>query len=129
MDVKVDKVSDAEKMIRKMSTEEIVKIVLPDKHKVEVEAKVDTGAWRSSIDKTFADENGLLQKENILWTKVFKSALGIEERPVINLSFYLAGRRIDTVASVANRKGLKKVFIIGRRDLQGFLVKVEEIIK
>ena len=118
-----------EEGIKTIKNEEIVKIVLPDKHKVEVEAKVDTGAWRSSIDKTFADENGLLQKENILWTKVFKSALGIEERPVINLSFYLAGRRIDTVASVANRKGLKKVFIIGRRDLQGFLVKVEEIIK
>ena len=118
-----------EEGIKTIRNDEMVKIVLSNKHKVEVVAKIDTGAWRSSIDKTFADENGLLRKENILWTKVFKSALGTEERPVINLSFYLAGRRIDTVASVANRKGLKKVFIIGRRDLQGFLVKVEEITK
>ena len=92
-------------------------------------AKVDTGAWRSSIDRTFAEKNGLLNKDNILWTKVFKSALGREERPVINLSFYLAGTRINTIASVSNRTGLKKVFIIGRRDLPGFLVKVDEPLK
>jgi alpha-L-glutamate ligase-like protein len=115
-----------EEGIKTIKNDEFIKIVLPNKHKVEVLAKVDTGAWRSSIDKTFAQDNGLLAKENILWTKVFKSSLGTEKRPVINLSFYLAGRRIDTMASVANRSGLKKVCIIGRRDLQGFLVKVDD---
>ncbi|MCX6705447.1 MAG: hypothetical protein NT162_03900, partial [Candidatus Woesebacteria bacterium] len=118
-----------EKGIKTIKNDEIVKIVLHDKHNVEVMAKIDTGAWRSSIDKTFAEKNGLLRKDNILWTKVFKSSLGTEERPVINLSFYLAGRRINTIASVANRGGLKKVCIIGRRDLQGFLVKVDDYIK
>lgn len=118
-----------EEGIKTIRSEEAVKIILPDKHKIEVIAKIDTGAWRSSIDKEFAEKNGLLQKDNILWTRVVKSSLGSEERPVINLSFFLAGRKIDTIASVANRKGLKKIFIIGRRDLQGFLVKVEEITK
>ncbi len=112
--------------IKTINNEEMIKIVLPNKRKVEVMAKIDTGAWRSSIDKTFAEDNGLLIKNNILWSKVFKSALGSEERPVINISFILAGRRINTIASVSNRKGLKKVFIIGRRDLQGFLVKVDD---
>jgi alpha-L-glutamate ligase-like protein len=112
--------------IKTIKNDEMIKIVIPGKHRVEVMAKIDTGAWRSSIDKTFAEENDLLNKDNILWTKVFKSSLGSEERPVINLSFYLAGTRIDTIASVANRKGLKKVVIIGRRDLQGFLVKVDD---
>jgi alpha-L-glutamate ligase-like protein len=118
-----------EEGIKMVKNEEIVKIVLPSGHKVEVLAKIDTGAWRSSIDKTFAQENGLLGKDNILWTKVFKSSLGSEERPVINLSFYLAGRKINTIASVANRKGLKKIIIIGRRDLQGFLVRVDDATK
>ncbi len=112
--------------IKTIKNDETIKIILPNRKKVEVVAKIDTGAWRSSIDKTFAEKNGLLQGNNILWTKVFKSSLGSEERSVINLSFYLAGRRIDTIASVANRKGLKRVCIIGRRDLQGFLVKVED---
>jgi hypothetical protein len=115
-----------EKGIKTVKNDEMVKIICPGKHKVEVMAKIDTGAWRSSIDKTFAEKNGLLTKDNILWTKVFKSSLGTEERPVINLSYYLAGTRINTIASVANRTGLKKVIIIGRRDLQGFLIKVDD---
>jgi alpha-L-glutamate ligase-like protein len=116
-----------EEGIKTIKNDELIKIVIPGKKKrVEVMAKIDTGAWRSSIDKSFAEKNGLLEKENILWTKVFKSSLGSEERPVINFSFYLAGTRINTVASVSNRKGLKKVCIIGRRDLQGFLVKVDD---
>jgi hypothetical protein len=116
----------AKEGIKMVKNEEIVKIVLPDGHKIEVSAKIDTGAWRSSIDKAFAEENDLLRKDNILWTKVFKSSLGSEERPVINISFYLAGTRINSIASIANRKGLKKIFIIGRRDLQGFLVRVDD---
>ena len=112
--------------IKMIKNDEEVKIVLPNKHKDKVMAKIDTGAWRSSIDKTYAEKNGLLQKDNILWTKIFKSSLGSEERPVINISFYLAGTKINTIASVSNRKGLKKIFIIGRRDLQGFLVKVDD---
>lgn len=115
-----------EEGIKTIKNDEMVKIILPDKHKVELMAKIDTGAWRSSIDKTFAQDYGLLRKDNILWTKVFKSSLGTEERPVINISFYLAGTRINTIASVSNRKGLKKLFIIGRRDLQGFLIKVDD---
>jgi alpha-L-glutamate ligase-like protein len=116
----------AEEGVKIIKNDEVVKIILPGRRKVEVLAKVDTGAWRSSIDRTFAEENGLLRKDNILWTKVFKSSLGAEERPVINISFYLAGRRINTITSVSNRRGLKKIFIIGRRDLQGFLVKVDD---
>ncbi len=113
--------------IKTIRNDELIRIVVPGKKKrVEVMAKIDTGAWRSSIDKNFAEENGLLSKNNILWTKVFKSSLGSEERSVINFSFFLAGTRINTVASVSNRKGLKKVCIIGRRDLQGFLVKVDD---
>lgn len=112
--------------IKTIMNEEDVKIVLPNRKRVRVRAKIDTGAWRSSIDKTFAIENGLLEDGNVLWTKVFKSSLGSEERSVINISYYLAGKRIDTIASVANRKGLKKIFIIGRRDLQGFVIRVDD---
>jgi hypothetical protein len=115
-----------EEGIKTIKNDELIKIVFPNGHRVKVWAKVDTGAWRSSIDKTFAEENGLLTESNILWTKTFKSSLGSEERPVINISFYLAGTKINTIASVANRRGLKKIFIIGRRDLQGFLVKVDD---
>lgn len=115
--------------IKTIMNEEEVKIILPNRKRIKVKAKIDTGAWRSSIDKAFAQENGLLEDHNILWTKIFKSSLGSEERSVINISYFLAGKRIDTMASVANRTGLKKVFIIGRRDLQGFTIRVDDKIK
>ncbi len=90
---------------------------------VEVRAKIDTGAWKTSIDKDLADKLGITKTSNILWTKVYKSSLGQEKRKVINLTLYLAGRKIKTIANVANRLSLRTPLIIGRRDLEGFLVK------
>lgn len=101
---------------------ERVRVIGSQGEKKEVRAKVDTGAWRSSIDRKLAKELGLLKKRNILWSKVFKSSLGKEKRNVINLTFYLAGRRINTMVSVATRGDLKRPIIIGRRDLVGFVV-------
>jgi alpha-L-glutamate ligase-like protein len=115
-----------EEGIKTISTSELVKIVMADGRKVEVWAKIDTGAWRTSIDKNLAHDLGLLSKGNILWSKTVKSTMGAEKRPVINLKYYLAGRKISTIASIADRSKLKRPLIIGRRDLGGFLVKTEE---
>ncbi|MGB9911556.1 MAG: sugar-transfer associated ATP-grasp domain-containing protein [Microgenomates group bacterium] len=114
----------AEEGIKIIGTKEEVKILTADKKRVSVWAKIDTGAWRTSIDKNLAKELGLLKKENILWKKVFKGSLGKEERPIIGLTFWLAGRKIQTYAGVANRAHLRRPLIIGRRDLKGFLVKI-----
>jgi len=70
-----------------------------------------------------AKELGLLKRENILWTKTIKSSLGKEKRPIISLTFWLAGNKINTYAGVANRAHLRRPLIIGRRDLEGFLIK------
>lgn len=109
--------------IKTIGTRELVRVIGTPGKRAEIWAKIDTGAWRSSIDKSLARELGLLEKSNILWSKTFKSTLGTERRPVINIRFYLAGRRINTVASVADRSKLKRPLIVGRRDLGGFLVK------
>lgn len=113
----------AEEGVRIVKIWENIKIRSLDKKKIEIRAKIDTGAWRTSIDHNLAMNLGLLKPENILWTKVYKSGLGKQEREVINLTFYLAGRRIKTIASVAERTDLRAPMIIGRRDLEGFLVK------
>lgn len=90
--------------------------------KKKVLAKVDTGAWRTSISETLAKELGLLGKNNILWTKTVTGALGREERPIIGLTFWLGGKKIITPASVAKRASLKYPVIIGRKNLRGLLV-------
>jgi alpha-L-glutamate ligase-like protein len=123
-----DKVK-AKKGIRIVNVVEEVRVVAGDgKTKVAVKAKIDTGAFRSSIDKKLAQELGLLKPENILWKKRFhyRSATGIETRPVIGLSFYLAGRKTKTIANVADRSKLSTSLLIGRNDLKPFLVRVEE---
>lgn len=115
----------AEEGIKTIKVWEKVKIVASDKQKVEVEAKIDTGAWKTSIDKDLAERLGILKNSNVLWTKIYKSSLGEEKRQVINLTFYLVGRKIETIANVASRKNLRTPLIIGRRDLEGFLIRTE----
>ena len=113
----------AEEGVKIVKVWERIKIRGVDKKLVEVKAKIDTGAWRTSVDQSLAEQLGLLRPDNILWTKIYKSGLGQEEREVVNLTFYLAGRRIKTIASVAKRADLRAPIIIGRRDLSGFLVR------
>lgn len=116
----------AEEGIKTINIWEKIKIVSAKKERVETTAKIDTGAWHSSVDKELASKLGLLKKDNILWTKIYKSGFGEEKRKVIGLVFYLAGRRIKTIANVSNRGNLRTPVIIGRRDLASFLIKPKE---
>jgi alpha-L-glutamate ligase-like protein len=101
---------------------EEIKLKGADGSKLTIKAKIDTGAYRSSIDRSLAEQLGLLQDNNVLWTRFVKSALGRQKRPVIHLTYWLKGRKIVTTAGVADRKRMNKPFIVGRRDLAGFLV-------
>jgi len=84
-------------------------------------AKIDTGAYRSSIDRDLAEAYGLL-KNTTDRQKTIKSALGKEERQVIPLKFFLAGEEISTEVTIAARGHLKHELLIGRRDLSPFLI-------
>ena len=84
-------------------------------------AKIDTGAYRSSIDRELAEEYGLL-KSGLVHRKIIKSALGKEERQVIPLKFILGGEQISTEVTIAGRGHLKHELLIGRRDLGPFLI-------
>lgn len=129
--VKIAKALFASKFVNRVkNTEDIktikaieeVKIVNGDGKHTKHLAKIDTGAWSSTIDIKLAKKLGLLKKNKILMTRKKLSALGEEERPVISLSFYLAGRKMVTRATVSDRKLLRYPILIGRVDLQGFLI-------
>lgn len=106
---------------------ETIKIRTGKKKRVSVPAKIDTGALSTSIDERLANELGLLTKENILLQKKFKSSLGEQERPVIRFVFWLKGKRIVTRSSITHRKELRRMVIIGRRDLKEFLVDAADV--
>ena len=115
-----------EEGVKTVSVWEMVKVLSCNGKKVSVKAKIDTGAWKTSIDKDLAEKLDLEKKSNVLWVKEYRSSLGSERRKVISLTFYLAGRRITTIANVANRSNLRSPVIIGRRDLEGFLIKANK---
>ena len=112
----------AKEGVRTVKTFEVIKIRSGSGKRVKVPAKIDTGAWRTSIGEQLANELGLLTEDNILWKKKVRSSLGVEERLVINLTLWLAGRKIVTPASVAKRMALKFPVIIGRKNLKGVII-------
>lgn len=86
------------------------------------EAKLDTGAYRTSLDKSLIRELDLQPMAR----KIFvKAASGQQLRSAVKVSFVLSGRTINTIATIANRKHLRYPLIVGRRDLEGFLINPE----
>lgn len=112
----------AEEGIKTIKTEEEIKIVSKSGERVVVKARIDTGALNTSIDINLAETLGLFDKDRILWYKRVQSALGRDKRAVIPITFFLAGRRVRTVATVAGRRSLPHKMIIGRLDVKGFLI-------
>jgi hypothetical protein len=89
-----------------------------------VRAKIDTGADGSSIDRVLAGELGLLEPDNILYYDYFRNALGRKKREIVGVTFVMAGRKIRTQISIADRSRLRTKMIVGRRDLKQFAVVV-----
>jgi len=88
-------------------------------------AKIDTGAYRTTIDKSLAQKYNL--HEPVIEHKNVRAALGQEIRPVVDISFLLRGRLIKTRAFIADRSHMNYDAIVGRRDLKGFLVDPTKI--
>ena len=88
-----------------------------------VEAKVDTGAYRSSLDSGLAQELGLLDPANIVEYKKITNSLGESMRPVVHCQLQLATKQLTTEVGVIDRSSLRYRAIIGRKDLAGFLVR------
>ena len=87
---------------------------------ITVKAKLDTGAFRTSIDRKFAELIGLKELEE----KVFvTSASGETFRPTAKAAFTISGKKISTIVSIADRSNLKYPVIIGYRDLKEFLIR------
>lgn len=101
---------------------EKIRLINSNNKKVEVVAKIDTGALNVSIDETLANDLGLLKPENILYDAKIGSALGSESRPVIEVEFILQGQKIKAMANIADRSKMRAPVLIGSKCLQNFMV-------
>jgi alpha-L-glutamate ligase-like protein len=103
-------------------------VIKRGKHRVvEVRAKIDTGAYRSSIDRILAEKIGLLDKTRVLYYRHYRSSLGRQvDRPVVGVTFWVLGKKVVTAVNVADRHKLRTKFLLGRKDLEGFLVSANK---
>ncbi|HEX8923411.1 MAG TPA: sugar-transfer associated ATP-grasp domain-containing protein [Patescibacteria group bacterium] len=119
-----EKVEEKEKT-KMVGPLEVIKIKMGKgkKNVKEVRAKIDTGAFRSSIDRNLAESLGLLEEKKVLYYRHYRSSLGKhKDRPVIGLTFWLNGKKVVTAVNVADRHKLRTKFLLGRKDLDGFLI-------
>lgn len=82
-------------------------------------AKLDTGAYRTSLDEKLVEQLGLKVLDRQI---LIKSASGVNTRKAVRVSFTLHGRQINSVATIIDRSHLKYPLIVGRKDLKGFLI-------
>ena len=95
-------------------TEEIT-IYGSDKKGKKIIARVDSGATKSSIDVKLAAE---LKLGPIIKTKLVKSAHGNTLRPVVKAKIEIAGRKITSEVTIADRTYMKYRLLIGQNILK-----------
>ncbi len=134
---------------------EKVKLIGRNKKEKEVVAKIDTGAYTSSIDeslvrelgfaktldafnavgKTYEELKNLSKKErwnlykhipHLTATVIVHSSHGSTYRPIVKLRFVMDKRPVTARMTVIKRSHLKYPVIIGRRNLARFLVDVSK---
>jgi len=83
-------------------------------------SKIDTGATKSSIDTNLAAE---LKLGPVIKSKLVKSAHGSKLRPIIEATIELAGKKIKSEFTLADRAHMKYRILIGQNILKdGFLI-------
>ncbi|MDP6600303.1 MAG: RimK/LysX family protein [Candidatus Woesearchaeota archaeon] len=99
---------------------ETISLVSNDGKVQDVMAKIDTGATRSSIDIKLASK---LNLGPVIKSKMVRSAHGNKLRPIVEANLLLAGKKIKSEFTLADRSNMKYDVLIGVNVLkQGFLV-------
>ena len=85
-----------------------------------LDARMDTGATKSSIDITLARKLGV---GPVVAERTVKNAHGIATRKVVELNITLAGKKLTTKFTLADRTHMKFPVLIGRSALRrGFII-------
>ena len=98
---------------------EVVELFDKNGHNHQILAKVDTGAYRTTLCETLAKK---LQISSVVGHKKVRGALGEDERPIIRLEYIMDKNKVSTEAFVAKREAMKYDMIIGRRDLKNYII-------
>ena len=104
----------------------IVSIITPDGD-VDILAKVDTGAYSSSLDESFFKKLNL--DEEVVKNKMVRNVHGEESIDVYQIDIITKGVKISSELNVFDRSKMKYKMILGRKDIKklGALVDVRKI--
>ncbi len=105
--------------------EETIEIVGSTGKKFSILAKIDTGAFRTSIDRDLAKTMGI--DTPIVGERGYRSSLGTERRSLIQATLIIQNTVVSTEISLADRSRLHYPLILGRRDLTDFLIDPSKI--
>jgi len=90
----------------------------------EVQARIDTGATKSSIDLSLASK---LQLGPVVASKLIKSANGAKLRPMVEVTVDIHGKRTKAAFTLADRSHMRYKVLIGQNILKrGFLIDPEK---
>lgn len=95
-----------------------------EKSRKTVRAKIDTGAYRTSIDVDLVHELDLDHHHKMVQVR---SGSGRQKRRTVKLHFKLKNKEISTIATYTERSHLRFPVIIGRKDIKDFLVDPSKI--
>lgn len=98
------------------ATVDYLKSFLLDQPMTRIEAK--------KLERKFKSE--LKSHEEVRGVKIVNSASGSTVRVTVLVRFLLKGERIDADVNLISRKHLTYDMIVGRRDVSGFLIKLEK---
>lgn len=93
----------------------VVSIITPQGD-IKVLAKVDTGAYSSSLDLSFFESLNL--DEKVLKNKIVRNVHGEEIRDVYQLDLIVKGKKISSELNVFDRSQMTYKMIIGRKDIK-----------
>ncbi len=94
------------------------------KENIEIKARIDTGATKSSINQKLSER---LDLGPIIGTKIVKSAHGTSTRPLVEATIKISNKEVKGEFSIANRNHMKYEVLIGQNILkQGFLIDPEK---
>jgi hypothetical protein len=84
--------------------------IIADRKKIQILAKFDTGAERTSIDKNIVSELGI---KPVGKTTTF-NVHGKTIRPIVNINLEIKGKEFKVKANVSDRSSIGHKILIGR---------------